>query len=181
MPNLLDLMSEEDRQVAIDNYKQRMSGKMEYRAKVSISPEVYLISELGYHYGWGAIEAVKRGYVEAQDDKGNPKKIPLTMEEVGVLVEGARKVWYSKVIDSARGTLVANASAMSKNPASTFKKSMDVYAREIKLQNNTGKKIKKNPKDKLKKHVYDWYRNQKIQGGNKRETGKLASPFQVKP
>lgn len=138
MPNLLDLMSEEDRVVALKNYQERMSGSTRYRSNASMSPKIYLISELGYHYGWGAIEAVKRGYVAATDDKSNTKKIPLTMEEVAVLVEGARKVWYGKVVDSARGSLAASASVMSKNPSSTFKKHMDIYAKNAELQTKPG-------------------------------------------
>jgi len=131
--NLLDIMNEEDRQKSIDAYKRRMAGDTSYRKSQKIAPEAYLIAELGYYYGWAAIEAAKRGYVEKYDESGNRKQILLTMEEVCVLVEAARKVWYSKVLDQSRGTLVATGSALSKQPAKNFEKGMNNYIKGAKI------------------------------------------------
>ena len=132
MPNLLDLMSEDDRKKSIDAYKKRMAGDKSYRRGQKISPEAFLVAELGYYYGWGAIEAVKRGYVEKTDEFGKAKHIQLTMEEVCTLVEAARKVWYSKLLDSTRGTMVATGSALSKHPRQSFQNGMKDYIKEVK-------------------------------------------------
>lgn len=140
MRNLLDLMDEADRRSIEESYQKRMSGDSSYRKNMSIPPEIYLIAEFGYYYGWGAIEAAKRGYTEGWEVKKvdgkaveTRTKIPLTMEEVSILTEAARKIWYGKVVDNARGTLAASASVMSKKPADTFKKQMDVYAKRAEL------------------------------------------------
>ena len=134
MANLLDLMSEEDRELSRKAFKQRMAGDTSYRRGNKISPEVYLIAELGYYFGWGAIETVKRGYVEVFDEKTGEKRQQLfTLEEACALVEAARKVWYSKVVDNARGTLVATGSAMSKHPSTNFNKGMRPFVKESKL------------------------------------------------
>lgn len=130
MPNLLDLMTEEDRQKSKEAFKRRMGGDFGYRKGQKISPEVFLIAELGYYYGWPAIQDVKRGYVEKFDQMGNRQQIQLTMEEVCVLVEAARKVWYSKVLDSSRGTMVATGSALSKHPKQSFQNGMKKYINE---------------------------------------------------
>lgn len=133
MANLLDLMSEEDRQKSKEAFKKRMAGDTSFRKSQKISPEAFLIAELGYYYGWGAIETVKRGYVETFDENtGKRHKQLFTMEEACVLVEAARKVWYSKLLDQSRGTLVATGSALSKSPSKSFQRGMDKYIREVK-------------------------------------------------
>lgn len=133
MPNLLDLMSEEDRKKSLDAYKKRMSGNLGYRKAQKISPEAFLVAELGYYYGWGAIEAVKRGYVETFDEiTGKRHKQLFTMEEACMLVEAARKVWYSKLLDEGRATMVATGSALSKSPSKNFQNGMKAYIKEVK-------------------------------------------------
>lgn len=132
--NLLEIMSESDKQKSLEAFKQRMSGNSTYRKSQKISPEVYLVAELGYYYGWGAVEAVKRGYVETFDETTQKRHKQLfTLEEACVLVEASRKVWYSKVIDGARGTQVGVSSSLSKNPKSTFKNGMDKYIKEARI------------------------------------------------
>ena len=126
MANLLDLMNKTDREQALSNYAKRMRGNTRYRTG-KVSPQIYLVAELGYYFGWGAIEAIKRGYVTDYDDDGNIKKILFTMEEACALAEGARKVWYSKLVDEARGTAVGTATAQSKNANSTFNRGMKQY------------------------------------------------------
>lgn len=140
MSNLLDIMSDEDRKIVEQNYKKRMSGDTSYRKGLSIPPDVFLVAELGFYFGWGAIETFKRGYVEAfevtnKDGKRVEKrvKIPFTPEEASILVEGARKIKYSSVVDAARGTQVAVASTMSKNPKRTFNDGMKPYNERAKL------------------------------------------------
>lgn len=132
--NILDLMTDDERASIKEAYNGRMSGNNSYRKGIKIPPEIYLLSELGYYFGWGAIQDAKRGYVEDFDEAtGKRRKIPLTLEEVNILVEGARKVWYSKIIDNARATQAGAGSVMAKNPNSAFKKSMKPYIEASKL------------------------------------------------
>ena len=131
--NLLDLMSPEDKAQALASYEKRMSGNTEYRKNLKIPPLVYLMAELGYYFGWGAIRDFKRGYVEDFDEStGERRKIPLTMEETNLLTEGARKIWHSHVIDDARATHIASGSIMSKRPGDAFKKGIKPYEERAK-------------------------------------------------
>lgn len=131
MVNLLDLMSEEDKQKSLTAYKHRMAGDTTFRKSHKVSPVSFLIAEFGYYYGWGAIEAVKRGYILGYNDSGKITKIPLSIEEVSELVESARKVWYGKVVDSSRGSQVATASAFSEKPVETFNRGMKPFFKEM--------------------------------------------------
>ena len=126
-------MSDADKQKSLSAFEKRMAGDTSFRKSHKISPVSFLISEFGYYYGWGAIEAVKRGYIMGSDDNGDEYKIPLNMEEVAELVEGARKVWYGKVVDSSRGSQIAVGSVLSKNPNSTFDKGMKPFVKGAKL------------------------------------------------
>lgn len=96
MPNILDLMKPEDRKKALkrfENSQKRREGEMR------ISQEVYALSEFGYYYGWEAVQAVRSNQI--------------SLEEMYVLLEGARKVWYHKLAESARAQFVATGSAMA--------------------------------------------------------------------
>lgn len=133
MANLLDLMTEKDRKVALDAYEKRMHGDNTYR-KAKVSPIAYLLAELGIYFGWEAIAAAKRGYIETFDEHtGKRKKLPLSMEELGTLAEAARKVRYSEYLNQARCTQIAAGSVLSKSPEATFKKGMKPYIEEAKL------------------------------------------------
>ena len=123
MPNLLDLMSPEDKQKAIERGKKRMAKNKDS----SISPELYVVAEFGYYFGFEGILAIKRGYIDKLDNEGNLVQEPFTLEEVLALIEAAKKVWYSKVIDSAHGTLVGSASKFAKNPGDQFSKGMKPF------------------------------------------------------
>lgn len=120
--NLLDIMSEEDRKIAIDSFADRMSGGQQYK-RDSVSPVAFMLAELGCYYGWQAIVDAKRGFTE-----GN---IPLTMEEVNELTRAARKIKYSDIVNNARGTQIATGSIMSKNPNQAFNKGMKPFMKEI--------------------------------------------------
>lgn len=126
--SILDLMTPDEQETMERAYDERMSGNVAYRKGMRIPPEIYLLSELGYFFGWAAIQDAKRGYVEDFDEAtGKRRKIPLTMAEVNILVEGARKVWYGKAVDTARATQTAVSSTMSKHPSSDFKKGMKPF------------------------------------------------------
>lgn len=132
MPNLLDMMSEEDRKKSKEAFKQRMAGDVSFRRGQKIPPEIYITAELGYYYGWGAIETVKRGYVETFDENtGKKHKQLFTMEEACILVEAARKIWYSELVNTSRGTMVATGSALSKSPSKNFQRGMEKYIKEV--------------------------------------------------
>lgn len=110
MPNLLDLMTEDDRQKALESSRKRVSAP-----NGKISPVVMEVAKLGFYYGWSAIEAVKRGYVEKDGEK-----IMLTMDEVSTLVDAAEKIWAQKCIDLAHCSQIGTASAMAKSPKKVF-------------------------------------------------------------
>lgn len=129
--NLLDLMSPEDRKQAEDAYKKRMSGDSSYR-RAKVSPLAYLLAELGIMFGWEAIEAAKRGYVETFDEEdGKKRKIPLPMEELSALADAGRKIKYSDLINQARGTQVATGSVLTKHPNSTFRNGMKPFQKVV--------------------------------------------------
>jgi len=123
MANLLDLMSPEDRQKALERGKKRLEGKK----GAAISPELYITAEFGYYFGWEGVLAIKRGYIEKSDANNQVIKEPFTLEEVMALLEAAKKVWYSKVIDTSHGSLVANSSAYSKSPGEAFNKGIKPF------------------------------------------------------
>lgn len=129
--NLLDLMTPEDRKQAEDAYEKRMSGDGAYR-RAKVSPIAYLLAELGTLFGWQAIEAAKRGYIEIFDEKdGKRRKLPLTMEELSALADAGRKIKYSDFINQARGTQVATGSVLSKHPDATFRKGMKPFQKVV--------------------------------------------------
>lgn len=111
MPSILELMSEEDAKKAIQRGRKRLDSSK--AKKQSVSPEVFILSELGYYYGWDAVMSARKNEI--------------TLDEVMVYLEGARKVWYSKLIEQAGTTQIANGSLHSKQPSDSFKKGMAPY------------------------------------------------------
>lgn len=101
--SLLDLMPAKEREKALERYEKRSSRG---RGMSKVSYELYITAEFGYYYGWGAIEAIRNNEI--------------TLPEVHALLEAARKVWYSKVIDQSHGNMVAGIASQSKEPGSSF-------------------------------------------------------------
>ena len=131
--NLLDLMSPEDKEKAIARGRKRLD-----KAKgSSISPEMYVIAEFGYYFGFEGILAIKRGYIDVVGSDGKVVHEPFTLDEVLALLEAAKKVWYSKVIDSAHGTMVASASKFAKQPGESFKGGMKPFIDRADLNGGT--------------------------------------------
>lgn len=126
MPNLFDLLSEKDKKKVEGWTKQAMNPKYE----TEIPPEVYMITEAGHYWGWAAIEAIMRGYVESKDDAGNPIRIKLTMETVVALCKAERKLRYRELIDNGDMALRANISAGAKEPGKIFEKNIAEYKKE---------------------------------------------------
>ena len=124
MPNLMDMMPEAERQKAIERGKRRLSrseGK-----NFDVSPELYITAEFGYYFGWPAVLAIKRGYINV-DKGGKTVKEPFTLEEAMALLEAAKKVWYSKLIEQAHASLVAQNASQSKAPGQTFNNQMKPF------------------------------------------------------
>lgn len=124
MPNLLDLMTDEDRKAVDDIRQKKINSNLPKVSVVSLQ-----IAKLGYYYGWSAIEAVKRGYVHS--DSG---KIALTMEEVMMLVEAGEKIHAQHTVDLARATRAGTASALSdKHPKQVFEKGVESFIKRAKI------------------------------------------------
>ena len=127
MANLLDLMTPEDREGVEVAYKTRMSGDNTFR-KGKVSRVAYLLAELGMLYGWEAIVAAKRGYIETFDEHtGKKQKMPLSMEELSALVDAGQKVKHSDYVNYARIVCVGTGSAFSKNPNETLRDGMKPF------------------------------------------------------
>ena len=127
MANLLDLMTPEDREAVEVTFKKRMSGDNTFR-KGKVSRVAYLLAELGMLYGWEAIVAAKRGYIETFDEHtGKKQKMPLSMEELSALVDAGQKVKHSDYVNYARIVCVGTGSAFSKNPNETLRDGMKPF------------------------------------------------------
>lgn len=118
-------MSPEDKQKAIAKGKKRMERSK--TQTLDVSPEMFVIAELGYYFGWEAVVAIKRGFITTYDEKMNLKKSTFTLEEALALIEGAKKVWYSKVIDTAHGSFIAHRSTQVKEQGKEFNKGMKQF------------------------------------------------------
>jgi hypothetical protein len=123
--NLLDLMPKEEREKALARAEKRLAKRTG-----QIAPEMYLVAEAGYYFGWEAIVAIKRGYIEYVDKDGTTKQSLLTLEEVSTLVDAARKVWYTKVLDQSLGNMNANISANTKTPMEAYRQTMQPFIDE---------------------------------------------------
>lgn len=102
--SFLDFLSEDGQKKALERAEKRLERQ---RAKkgLDVSPEIYLVSEFGYYFGWDALLAIRRGYTIVPE---TGEKEILTLEEAQVLLEGARKVWYSKLIEQANAGIISN-------------------------------------------------------------------------
>lgn len=114
--SILDLMKPEDRERAIERGKARLERKKANKS-LSISPELYEVAEFGYYFGWDAVLAVRRGYTVSPV---SGEKELLSMDEVQVLLEGARKVWYSKLIEQSSTNMHSITSAFSQTPGQSL-------------------------------------------------------------
>lgn len=113
--NILDLMTPEHRRQAIARFRQRI--KKRENEEVKISPEIFLLSEFGYYYGFAAVRAVRENKI--------------SYEEMFILLEGARKVWYTKELEKSNMMRVAvdssNPLAKRVEKAQAFNKGMKEY------------------------------------------------------
>jgi hypothetical protein len=126
--SLLDLMPKQEREKAIERGKKRLERNKSRKA-VDVSPEIFLIAEALYYGDWDMVRAIRRGYTieEDLDAQGNLiyQKHVLTLEEVQVLLEGARKVWYSKLVEQTHSGMVSNS---FKTSSKTFNDAVKSFA-----------------------------------------------------
>lgn len=123
MPNLIDLLSEQDKEKVLKWEKEKMSPKHE----TEIPPEIYIVAEAGHFWGWPAIEAIKRGYIESEDTAGKRVKVPITTAEIIALCKAERKLRYRELIDNGDMQVRANISSTSKKPSKTFEENIKGY------------------------------------------------------
>lgn len=97
--NLLDMMTPEEQKKMLDRFKER-TGQKEDSEGVKVNPQIYLVAEFGYYYGWQGIKAVREN--------------DITFDEMFALLEGARKVWYKKITEQNHIITTAIASALAK-------------------------------------------------------------------
>ena len=107
MSNLIDLMSESDL-AKIDGIASEQDDKI----SSFMTREWLAICELGYYYGWPAIQAVNNDEI--------------TIQDMNMYIAGAKKVRDSITLDSAISNVAGNASSDE-----NFKKVMDKYIKNV--------------------------------------------------
>lgn len=119
MANLLDLMSEKDRENVEKRFKARLERRKGERED-RVSSEMFLLAEFGHFYGWGAIMAVRENKI--------------TLKEMYALLEAARKVWYSRLNESAEVKFVAGVSANAmERQGEAFRKNMRPFIKRAEI------------------------------------------------
>lgn len=117
MANLLDLMSEKDRAKALERFRKRTEDT---EIGVKVTPSIYLTAEFGYYFGWEGVEAIRKNEIQ--------------LEEVHALLEGARKVWYHKLVEQSKAMTTAVATPLAgKRANKTYKDGMKYFIERSKL------------------------------------------------
>lgn len=124
MPKLSDLLSEADQQ----KVKAWKDKAVRPEHDPDIPPELYQMALHGFYFGFPAIEAILRGYIESTDPTtGDPIRIPYDLETVIGLNMAARKVAYRQIVDAGDIQAVANLSSQNKQWAeSAVKRTNDI-------------------------------------------------------
>jgi hypothetical protein len=124
MPRLSELLSEEDRKKSEAWVDKALNPKYE----TDIPPELYQMALHGFYFGFGAIEAIFRGYIDSVDQRtGKPIRIPYDLETVIALNQAGRKVAYRQMVDAGDLQAMANVSSNDKNWAeSALKRTNDM-------------------------------------------------------
>ena len=119
MASILDLLNEEERAQVSRRFNKRMLRRRKERND-RITPEIYLLAEFGYYLGYDAIRDVRENRI--------------SIEEMYAILEGCRKVWYSKLVETTQGTSIAVGTAFSKNAKQDFVKAMKPYSERAKVE-----------------------------------------------
>lgn len=117
--SLLDLMSKEDAEKARARAQKRLN-RQRSKSGLDVSPEIYMIAEFGYYFGWAAVKDLRQGFIEKESIDGSIVRDPFTLEEAALLLEGARKVWYTKLTEQGHANLVANMATYNDSPGKAF-------------------------------------------------------------
>lgn len=113
MPNLLDMMTDDDRKLV----KKWAAERKNPRYKPDIPMPFFLCAQLGYYYGWQAVVDYRRGYHVGYDSKGNIKRYSFGLEEASALIKAAEKVHYLLKMDEGRIHAATNVSSGDKKYA----------------------------------------------------------------
>lgn len=105
----LKLTPEEEAKVA--RMKQRAEG-------VKVDSEWLFIAEFGYYYGWEGVQAILKNEI--------------SFAEANMLLQGAIKVWYGKLVQMGRVTYTANAASQSKNGHLKLEKGLKEFSTKMK-------------------------------------------------
>lgn len=111
-PKPLELTSEELARVA--KAKERAQS-----SEIKVNPEWFNLAEFGYYFGWQAIRDVRENKI--------------ALEEMTLLLAGARKVWAGKVLDMAQASFVSYMSSQSSKPGSNFEKGIRSFVKVAKI------------------------------------------------
>lgn len=98
MPNLLEMMSAEERQTMKKWAEERQNPKY----KQDIPTPLYICAQLGYYYGWGAVVDYRRGYSVVLDENGEYKAQEFGPELAIGLIKAAEKLHYRLGLDQSR-------------------------------------------------------------------------------
>lgn len=101
--NLTDLMTPEEQERVV---------KREEARTAMITREWMAVAELGYYYGWGAIQDLLNDVI--------------TLPQAKLFVEGARKIHSSEVYDLAVANIAGNSSKKGQ-----FEKTMKYYIKDM--------------------------------------------------
>lgn len=111
MPRLSELLSEQDQRKSQAWAEKALNPEHE----TDIPPELYQMALHGYYFGFAAIEAIFRGYIDSVDQRtGKPIRIPYDLETVISLNQAARKVAYRQIVDAGDIQAIANLSSHDK-------------------------------------------------------------------
>lgn len=137
MPNLLDLMTEEDRQTVKQWTAERKSPKY----KQDIPVPLYICAQLGYYYGWNAVLDYRRGYSIGYEPELDEKEHPtgklqmvryaFELEDAVGLIKAAEKLHYRLALDNGRINAASNVSSQDKKYAKSNKDYVNTIAKAI--------------------------------------------------
>ncbi len=113
MSNLLDFMSQEDREMVNQWAEQRRVSKY----KRDIPTDLYLAAQLGYYYGWQAVVDFRRNYTEGIDKDGKRTRHAFGFVEASALVKAAEKVRYRTMMDEGKVYAATNVSSYDREYA----------------------------------------------------------------
>lgn len=124
MPKLSELLSEEDRKKSEAWAEKALNPEHD----TDIPPELYQMALHGFYFGFPAIEAIFRGYIDSVDQRtGKPIRIPYNLETVIALNQAARKVAYRQIVDAGDIQAMANVSSQNRKWAeSTLQRTNDI-------------------------------------------------------